>query len=146
MVVQEPLDFDLVLGRDYVYSMKSIVSTLFHVIYFPHDERIMTIDQISFVGPDLITNSFTSLNGSYMKRISPPPQVNYVALSPMSSTSDEDDPLTARSVSYFLDLVVDTVISLIGILEPDPLPLSRPSTCVPSRVCFFHQVKISWKP
>jgi hypothetical protein len=37
MVVQDPLDFSLLLGRDYVYAMKSIVSTLFRVISFPHD-------------------------------------------------------------------------------------------------------------
>jgi hypothetical protein len=37
MVVQDPLDFSLILGRDYVYAMKAIVSTLFHVISFPHD-------------------------------------------------------------------------------------------------------------
>jgi hypothetical protein len=85
MVVQDPLDFDLLLGRDYVYAMKAIVSTLFRVIYFPHDGRIVTIDQLSFVGPDLTINSMTSLNGSYMQMVSPLPQVNYVALSPMPS-------------------------------------------------------------
>jgi hypothetical protein len=37
MVVQDPLDFSLLLGRDYVYAMKAIVSTLFFVISFPHD-------------------------------------------------------------------------------------------------------------
>jgi hypothetical protein len=37
MVVQDPLDFALLLGRDYVYAMKAIVSTLFRVISFPHD-------------------------------------------------------------------------------------------------------------
>jgi hypothetical protein len=37
MVVQDPLDFSLLLGRDYVYAMKAIVSTLFCVISFPHD-------------------------------------------------------------------------------------------------------------
>jgi hypothetical protein len=52
MVVRDPLDFSLLLGRDYVYSMKSIVSTLFCVIYFPHDGRMVTIDQLSFIGPD----------------------------------------------------------------------------------------------
>jgi hypothetical protein len=29
MLVQDPLDFDLLLGRDYVYPIKSIVSTFF---------------------------------------------------------------------------------------------------------------------
>jgi hypothetical protein len=62
MVVRDPLDFALVLGRDYVYAMKAIVSTLFHVISFPHNGRIMTIDQLSFIGPDWVT----SLSGSYM--------------------------------------------------------------------------------
>jgi hypothetical protein len=37
MVVQDSLDFSLLLGRDYVYAMKAIVSTLFRVISFPHD-------------------------------------------------------------------------------------------------------------
>jgi hypothetical protein len=62
MVVRDPLDFSLLLGRDYVYAMKAIVSTLFRVISFPHDGRIVTIDQLSFIGPDWVT----SLTGSYM--------------------------------------------------------------------------------
>jgi hypothetical protein len=111
MVVQDPLDFDLLLGRDYVYAMKAIVSTFFRLISFPHDGRMVTIDELACVGPDLITNPMTSLNGSYMLSISPLPQVNYVALSPMTSTSND------------LDSVVDMVIYLVGLLEPDPLTL-----------------------
>ena len=42
-----------------------------------------------------------------MQMVSPLPQVNYVALSPMASNADD------------LDLVVDMVISSIGLLEPD---------------------------
>jgi hypothetical protein len=87
MVVQDPLDFDLLLGQDYVYAMKAIVSTLFLVIFFPHDGRIVAIDQLSFIGPNLIINSMTSLNGSYMQTVSPSTQVNYVALSPMPQLS-----------------------------------------------------------
>jgi hypothetical protein len=109
MVVRDPLDFALLLGRDYVYSMKVVVSTLFRVISFPHDGRIVTINQLSFIGPDWIT----SLNGSYMMTVSPPLHVNYVALSPMISTSDDLDP------------VVDMVISSVGLLEPDILTLDE---------------------
>jgi hypothetical protein len=46
MVVQDPLDFDLLLGQYYVYAMKDIGSTLFHVISFPHDGRMVTIYQL----------------------------------------------------------------------------------------------------
>jgi hypothetical protein len=106
MVVQDSLDFSLLLGRDYVYAMKAIVSTLFHVISFPHDGRVVTIDQLSFIGPTWIA----SLNGSCMHTVSPPPQVNYVALSPMAPTSVDLDP------------IVDMVISSIGLSEPDLFP------------------------
>jgi hypothetical protein len=63
----------------------------------------VTIDQISFINPAWIA----SLNGSCMQTVSPPPQVNYVVLSPMDSTSDDLDP------------VVDMVVSSIGLLELD---------------------------
>jgi hypothetical protein len=85
--------------------MKVIVSTLFRMIYFPHDGKIVTINQLSFIGPKWIS----SLNGSYMMTVFPSPHVTYVALSPMLSTS------------YDLDLVVDMVISSVGLLEPDLL-------------------------
>ena len=44
MVVQGPLDFNMLLGHDYVYAMKAVVSTLFRVMHFPHDGNIVTID------------------------------------------------------------------------------------------------------
>jgi hypothetical protein len=114
MVVRDPLDFTLLLGRDYVYAMKAIVSTLFRVISFPHDGRIVTIDQLSFICPDWVT----SLSGSYMQTISPSPHVNYVALSPMTSTSDN------------LDSVIDMVISSVGLLELDLLtPVTTLNMC-----------------
>jgi hypothetical protein len=114
MVVQDPLDFSLLLGWDYVYAMKDIVSTLFHVISFPHNGRIVTIDQLSFIGPDWVT----SLSGSYMQTVSPPPPVNYVALSPMTSNSNDLDP------------IVDMVISSVGLLEPDLLtPVTTLDMC-----------------
>jgi hypothetical protein len=130
MVVQDPLDFELLLGRDYFYAMKAIVSTLFCVIFFPHDGRIVTIDLLSFVGPDLNINSMTTLNGSYMQTVSPPPHVNYVALSPMLSTADADELLNVRSISYDLDPVVDMVISSVGLLEHDLLtPIEALDMC-----------------
>ena len=64
IVVQGPLDFSLLLGRDYVYAMKVVVSTLFLVMHFPHDGKIVTIDQLSFVEHDhrITPSHHTSLN------------------------------------------------------------------------------------
>jgi hypothetical protein len=125
MVVQDPLDFYLLLRRDYVYAMKAIVSTLFHVTTFPHNGGIVAIDQLSCVSLDLSTNPMTSLDGSYQQLVSPPPQVNYVALSPMPLATNEDD----------LDPVVDMVISLVGLLEPDLItPITDLDMCSFQRI------------
>ena len=64
MVVHGPLYFNMLLGHDYVYAMKDIVSTLFRVMHFPHDGKILTIDQLSFVTPDhhMTPSNQTALN------------------------------------------------------------------------------------
>ena len=38
MVIEYPLDFNMLLGCDYVYAMQAMVSTLFRVMYFNHGE------------------------------------------------------------------------------------------------------------
>ena len=68
MVVQGPLDFNLLLGRDYVYAMKVVVSTLFRVMHFPNVGKIVTIDQFSFVTPNhrITPSNQTALNVSHV--------------------------------------------------------------------------------
>jgi hypothetical protein len=51
-VVDAPLDYNLLLGRIWTYSMHAVVATVFWVLFFPHEGRIMTIDQFSFSRPD----------------------------------------------------------------------------------------------
>ena len=51
MVIEDPLDFKMLLGRDYVNSMQVVVSIFFHVMYFNHGEEIVTIDQLDFLDP-----------------------------------------------------------------------------------------------
>ena len=64
----------MLLGRDYVYAMKVVVSTLFRVMCFPHDGKIVTIDQLSFVAPDhrIIPSNQTALNISHVLVIPSP--------------------------------------------------------------------------
>jgi hypothetical protein len=47
IVVQSLLDFNMLLGHDYVYVMNVVVSTLFRVMHFPHNGSIVTIDQLA---------------------------------------------------------------------------------------------------
>jgi hypothetical protein len=115
MVVHDPLDFNLLPGQDYVYAMRAFVSTLFRVMCFPNNENIVMIDHLSFIDPHLMVNHTPSLNGPYMPVMSTPPQVNYVTICPMHLTPHERESLPYPN----LDLVVDMVISSIGLLEPD---------------------------
>jgi hypothetical protein len=47
-VFDTPLDYNLLLGRSWIDSMHAVVSTLFHVVRFPHQGKVVTVDQISF--------------------------------------------------------------------------------------------------
>ena len=51
MVIEDSLDFNMLLGGDYAYSMQVVVSTFFHVMYFNHGKEIVTIDQLDFFDP-----------------------------------------------------------------------------------------------
>jgi hypothetical protein len=51
-VVDAPIDYNLLLGRIWTYVMQVMVTTIFRVLLFPHEGRIVTIDQLSFSRPD----------------------------------------------------------------------------------------------
>ena len=43
-VVDAPLDYNLLLGQNWMYSMQAIASSLFRVACFPHNGKIVMID------------------------------------------------------------------------------------------------------
>jgi hypothetical protein len=47
-VFDVPLDYNLLLGHSWVDSMHVIVSTLFRLLRFPHQGKIVTVDQLAF--------------------------------------------------------------------------------------------------
>ncbi|CAA3018918.1 retrotransposon, unclassified [Olea europaea subsp. europaea] len=87
-VTQGSLDFSLLLGHDYVYAMGALVSSLFRVVCFPHDGRIVMINQLSFVRPQAPPAQL-SIPPSFLPPVaSALPQINYVATSPMPRSRD----------------------------------------------------------
>ena len=42
------LDYNLLLGRSWTYAMFAIASTVLRVVVFPHEGKLVTIDQLSF--------------------------------------------------------------------------------------------------
>jgi hypothetical protein len=51
-VFDTPLDYNLLLGRSWIDSMRAVVSTLFRVVRFPHQGKVVTIDQLAFFNSD----------------------------------------------------------------------------------------------
>ena len=47
-VVNAQLNYNLLLGRSYMYAMRAVTSTVFHLMMFPHEGNIMTIDQLTY--------------------------------------------------------------------------------------------------
>ena len=71
MVVQGPLDYNLLLGNDYIYNMGAILSSLFRVMCFPHEGRVIQlIDQLFFPGSHIANSKIPFLNGLFMQGMS----------------------------------------------------------------------------
>jgi hypothetical protein len=56
-VFDTPLDYNLLLGRSWVDSMRAIVSTLFRVVRFPHQGKVVTVDQLALFNADTHTGN-----------------------------------------------------------------------------------------
>ena len=47
-VIDAPLDYNLLLGRNWTYAMSAITSIVFCVMVFPHEGKVITVDQLDF--------------------------------------------------------------------------------------------------
>ena len=47
-MIDAPLDYNLLLGRSCTYAMSTIALTIFRVVVFPHEGKLVTIDQLNF--------------------------------------------------------------------------------------------------
>ena len=56
-MVDAPLDYNVLLGRDWMYSMQAVTSSLFYVVCFPHSGKIVTIDKMTFKNPSVTASS-----------------------------------------------------------------------------------------
>ena len=51
-VIDANLDYNILLGRNWAYEMDAIVLTLFCVICFPHEGKIIKVDQLDYFPVD----------------------------------------------------------------------------------------------
>jgi hypothetical protein len=55
-VIDAPLDYNILFGCRYMYAMKAVASSIFRTIMFPHNGKIVTIDQVSHYEPNPYAN------------------------------------------------------------------------------------------
>jgi hypothetical protein len=55
-VIDAPLDYNILFGRSYMYAMKAVASSVFRTMIFPHNGKIVTIDQVSHYEPNPSAN------------------------------------------------------------------------------------------
>ena len=52
-VVDVPIDYNMLLGCSWMHAMTMVVSLVFRVIRFPHQENIIIIDQLDYCSPEI---------------------------------------------------------------------------------------------
>jgi hypothetical protein len=61
-VFDAPLDYNLLLGRSWIDSMHAVVSTLFCMLRFPHQGKVVTVDQLAFFNSDSRTRNVSFIS------------------------------------------------------------------------------------
>ena len=56
-MVDAPLDYNLLLGRNWMYNIQVVASSSFRIVCFPHNGKIVTIDQMTFKNSSLTASS-----------------------------------------------------------------------------------------
>jgi hypothetical protein len=56
-VFDAPLDYNILLGRNWIDSMHAVVLTLFHVVHFPHQDKVVTVDQLALFNSETRTGN-----------------------------------------------------------------------------------------
>ena len=60
-VIDAPLDYNLLLGCTWFYAMKVVASIVFRLLSYPHQGKIITVNQLDFCMPDLQPQANSSM-------------------------------------------------------------------------------------
>lgn len=60
-VVDAQLEYNILLGRNSIYTMKFGTYTMFHLMMFPHNGKVVMLDQINYHDPKLTVNPDNAL-------------------------------------------------------------------------------------
>ena len=120
-VVDAPVGYNILLGLSYMYPMKAIALAVFHIMMFPHNGKIVPLDQLTYYDPKPQTNldnvmptlggsqpitSYTKVSPGVFKYSTllgtyhdPPPQLPSPGASLICTITSSNQPLATSSQS-----------------------------------------------
>ena len=106
-VLNSQLDYNLLLGISYMYSMRDVASTSFCLMTFPHNENIVMVDQLTYhdlQGPITPANVIPTIDTTF-NSVTPPSLLTvgsnlFVDTSMMASFPLVPPPLKPSETAY----------------------------------------------
>ena len=89
-VVNAQLDYNLLLGRSYMYSMRVVASTIFRLMMFPHEGNILMVDQLTYHDPQGLTTPMNVI--PTITTIEPQGATTHANIIPVTNTVVENTP------------------------------------------------------
>jgi hypothetical protein len=115
-----PLDYNLLLCRSWIDFMRAVVSTLFCVVRFPHQGKVVIVDQLAFFNSDTRTG-----NVSFIAKT--PPSYENVGVGLLKDSSLMGTfPIPPPNVPYLLVASINMIST-----TPHELPVSFDPWIVP---------------
>jgi len=61
--IDSPWEYNILLGRSYMYAVKTITLSMFHTMISPHNGKVITVDQLTpyEFHPNVNLDNFLSL-------------------------------------------------------------------------------------
>ena len=117
-VFNDQLDYNLLLRRSYMYTMRAVASNVFHLMMFPHEGKIMTLDQLTYhnlQGLTVTANVIPTINTIDLQGLNKPTNVI-----PMVDTMVDNIPASPL-LNVDPGLFVDTTMTAYFPLVSPPL-------------------------
>jgi hypothetical protein len=128
-----PLDYNLLLCRRWIDSIREVVSTLFCVLLFPHQRKVIIVDQLAFFNSDSCTSNIPFI-------VKTPPSYENVSVGLLKDSSLMGTlPIPPPDIPPAFVASIKMILNTIGETPKSYDPLIVPS----SDYCLHYQMPLS---
>ena len=114
-VINAQLDYNLLLRRSYMYAMQAVASNVFRIMMFPHEGKIVMVDQLTYHDLQGLTTSFNVI--PTITTIEPQGTTTHANVIPAINTMVDNtpaSPLLNVGPGFFADKTMMTHFPLVS--------------------------------